>query len=49
MVIRFRRLRGENEMMDRLVAHHPITTSPPKSLSSALAILRGMQNEGPVF
>lgn len=27
VVIRFRRLRGENEMMDRLVAHHPITTT----------------------
>ena len=48
MVVRFRSEGVENEMMDRLVAHHPITTSP-KSLSSALAILRGMQNEGPVF
>jgi len=32
-------------MMDRPVAHHPITSLPPKSFSSALAILWGMQNE----
>ena len=33
-------------MMDRLVAHHPITPSLPKSFSSASSNLWGMQKEG---
>lgn len=39
------RVQGEKEMTDRLVAHHPITASPPKSFSSRLSVLRGMQKE----